>query len=404
MNIFAEAELSAHLNGLLNDMRQTIRGEDKNQLLNVNESDYINYLVSRYRIDPLVLHQDQVHVTTREEMIPAERFSGDFYTRPGARYSKQVITYHLPFSGESRLLHLAPSSGLVWSIEVELVNGEILFDLVNWRDDPEEIKRQADGNLRSIAQQAVNVVREVEAYNASLDQRVTEQVGARKQELLKQSNLLEQLGVPFKTKSTVPETFVIPTPRRKPVIAKPAAPVGPYAPEPTLDDATYRHILKLCQGTGTEIERHPSIYTGKDEETLRDHFIMVLSPHFESVTGETFNKQGKTDILIRHEGKNVFVAECKFWRGAKQHIETIDQVLSYLTWRDSKAAILYFVKNKNLDPVLKQVGEETPKHSAFVEQKGTPMEGWVDYRFHLPKDKSRSVFLAILCFHFPEDA
>lgn len=131
---------------------------------------------------------------------------------------------------------------------------------------------------------------------------------------------------------------------------------------------------------------------------------MVLSPHFESVTGETFNKQGKTDILIRHEGKNVFVAECKFWRGSKQHIETIDQVLSYLTWRDSKAAVLYFVKNKNLDPVLRQVVEETPKHSAFIEHKGTPTEGWFDYRFHFLKDETRNVYLAILCFHFPEDA
>ena len=88
---------------------------------------------------------------------------------------------------------------------------------------------------------------------------------------------------------------------------------------------------------------------------MRDHFIMVLSPHFDSVTGETFNKAGKTDILIRYEEMNAFVAECKYWRGSKQHSETIDQVLSYLTWRDSKAAILYFVKSKNLDPVLKQI-------------------------------------------------
>lgn len=402
MNIFAEAELSSHLDALVENMRRAVRAEDRNQLLNVNEPDYIKYLLSRYQIEPLVLHQDQVYVTTREQMIRGERFPQDFYGA-AATSSKQVITYHLPFSGETRLLHLAPSSGLVWSMNVEMQNNEILFDIVNWRGDPQEIKREADGNLRNMAQQAVNVAREVEAYNSALEQRITEQVRARKQELLKQSNLLEQLGVPFKSKNAVPETFAVPTPRRKPVIAKPAAPVGSYAPEPTLDDATYRHILKLCQGTGTEIERHPSIYTDKDEETLRDHFIMVLSPHFESVTGETFNKQGKTDILIRHEGKNVFVAECKFWRGAKQHVETIDQVLSYLTWRDSKAAVLYFVKNKNLDPVLKQVAEETPKHSAFVEHKGMPMEGWFDYRFHLLTDETRNVYLAILCFHFPED-
>ena len=77
-------------------------------------------------------------------------------------------------------------------------------------------------------------------------------------------------------------------------------------------------------------------------------------------------------------------------------------MLSYLTWRASKAAILYFVKNKNFDPVLKQISEDTPKHPAFVEHRGNPREGWLDYRFHLLKDSSRNVYLAVLCFHFPE--
>jgi hypothetical protein len=129
---------------------------------------------------------------------------------------------------------------------------------------------------------------------------------------------------------------------------------------------------------------------------------VTLSPHFESVTGETFNKQGKTDILIRHQGMNVFIGECKFWRGARQHATTIDQILSYLTWRDSKAAILYFIKNTKLDPVLNQIADETLKHAAFVERKGSPSEGWLDYRFHLLNDDTRNVYLAILCFHFPE--
>jgi hypothetical protein len=404
MKIFAEGELRGHLDGLLHDMHRTIRAESKEQLLNSNEPDYIKYLVSSYRIEPLSLHESQIHITAREQMMRAERFPGGFHVREGAAYSKQVITYHLPFSGEPRILYLAPSSRILWTMDVEIRNQEILFEIVNWQDDSELIKREAEGNLRSIRQQTGNAVREVEAYNAGLERRVTEQVRARKGELLKQANLLEQLGVPFKSKDEVPETFAIAAPRRKPVVSRPVAAVGPYAPEPALDDATYRHILKLCEGTGTEIERHPAIYAGKDEETLRDHFIMVLSPHFDSVTGETFNREGKTDILIRHEGKNVFVAECKFWRGSKQNTDTIDQVLSYLTWRDSKAAILYFVKNKNFDPVLKQMSEEMPKHPAFVEHRGTPTEGWFDYRFHLLKDESRNVYLAVLCFHFPESA
>src|ERR1700738_805507 len=35
---------------------------------------------------------------------------------------------------------------------------------------------------------------------------------------------------------------------------------------------------------------------------------------------------GKTDILIRKDGKNVFIAECKFWKGEKAFLETIDQI------------------------------------------------------------------------------
>ena len=402
MRIFAEGELRNHLEERLHDMQRAVLAEGTNQLLNVNELDYVEFLVSQYCVEPLVLHQHLLHVTAREEMIQANRFPRDFDVRDGAAYSKQVVTYHLPFSGQSRLLSLTPSTSIMWSTNVQIQGGEILFDIVNWRNDPEEIKREAAENLRNIERQASYIAREVDAYNSVLQQRATECISARKQVLLKQANLLERLGVPFKTRKEVPETFAIPALQKKAIISKPSAPVSPYTPEPALDDATYRQILKLCQGTGTEIERHPGIYEGKDEETMRDHFIMVLSPHFDSVTGETFNKAGKTDILIRYEGMNAFVAECKYWRGSKQHSETIDQVLSYLTWRDSKAAILYFVKSKNLDPVLKQISEETPKHPAFVEHMGMPAEGWHDYRFHLLKDNTRNVYLAVLCFHFPQ--
>ena len=150
-------------------------------------------------------------------------------------------------------------------------------------------------------------------------------------------------------------------------------------------------------------ERLPSTYAGKDEETLRDHLIMVLEPRFEiSTTGETFNKSGKTDILMRHEGKNVFVAECKFWRGQKQHHKTIDQLLSYLTWRDSKTAIIYFVDTKEIAAPLEAISDSTPSHTCFVAKNGRPEEAWFRYALHLPGDQSRPVHVSILCFHLPK--
>ena len=68
---------------------------------------------------------------------------------------------------------------------------------------------------------------------------------------------------------------------------------------------------------------------------------MQLNGNYEGqAAGETFNYQGKTDILIRSGDRNIFIAERKFWNGPAKPTKTIDQLLGYLSWRDSKAAIL----------------------------------------------------------------
>jgi hypothetical protein len=52
-----------------------------------------------------------------------------------------------------------------------------------------------------------------------------------------------------------------------------------------------------------------------------------------------FNAAGKTGILIRAEDRHFFIAECKIWRGLKTVREALTQLLAYLTWRDTKAAL-----------------------------------------------------------------
>lgn len=153
---------------------------------------------------------------------------------------------------------------------------------------------------------------------------------------------------------------------------------------------------------GKQFERLPSTYAGKDEEHLRDHMLLILEPNFEgSATGETFNKKGKTDILLRHEGSNIFVAELKYWHGKKAYLDTITQLLSYLTWRDSKADIVIFVSNKDFTSVLNTIRESThehPNYLGFVEEID---EGWFQYRFHINDDTNREVSFAVQAFHLP---
>jgi len=50
-------------------LRTRIEGENQNYLLNVNEKDYIDHLVSEVQIEPLVIDFDGVHVSFAEKQI-----------------------------------------------------------------------------------------------------------------------------------------------------------------------------------------------------------------------------------------------------------------------------------------------------------------------------------------------
>jgi hypothetical protein len=67
--IFAEQELRHYLDSLLADLAHTVNAEEKNKLLNVNEADFVEYLVSEYELEPITLHMDEVHISDREAMV-----------------------------------------------------------------------------------------------------------------------------------------------------------------------------------------------------------------------------------------------------------------------------------------------------------------------------------------------
>lgn len=140
-----------------------------------------------------------------------------------------------------------------------------------------------------------------------------------------------------------------------------------------------------------------------DEEGIRTAILVVLNSHYDgSATGETFNKGGKTDILIRSLGGNVFVAECKFWKGNKAFQETIDQLLSYVTWRDTKAAVVVFNRNKDFSNVLAEIplaAESHPKHKRKLQFAGKCQVS--RNIFAHPDDSNREITLTVLAFDVP---
>ena len=146
----------------------------------------------------------------------------------------------------------------------------------------------------------------------------------------------------------------------------------------------------------------PSAFNTMDEESLRSHFLVQLNAQYEGqATGETFNHEGKTDILLRVDGRNIFIAECKFWGGPKKLRETIDQLLSYSSWRDTKTAVIVFNRRKNFSAVLSAITPVLEAHPNF--KRLMPVTGETRFRavFSQPSDPLRELLITVLGFDVP---
>ena len=177
---------------------------------------------------------------------------------------------------------------------------------------------------------------------------------------------------------------------------------GPFTPEPALAREDYEEILRIMKSMVQVMELSPHAFRDMGEEDLRTHFLVQLNGRFSGqATGETFNFQGKTDILIRTAGKNVFIAECKFWKGETGFLATVDQLFSYLSWRDTKAAILMFNRNNDFSAVLEKIRDIVPRHPSFKRELGKADETTFRYVLAQPNDSSREIAVTVLAFDVP---
>jgi len=175
---------------------------------------------------------------------------------------------------------------------------------------------------------------------------------------------------------------------------------------PTIESPNeiYKDILRIFCEYGRDLETKPRVFTGQTEEGLRDHFLTNLTGRYEktTATGETFNKGGKTDILLKdHFGNNLFIAECKRWTGSSGFQSAISQLFdNYISWRDTNLALLFFVDNKDFSNVLSQVEHEARKHPFFMQFTDRNNETNFSFIFRQKDDVQRQVSLEVMLFHF----
>lgn len=391
------------------NIENEINSQSDNYILNVNVDDYTAHLTQKYSLDIPEFHFDNVSVDSVEKDIPGDRFPRyEFMISDTSRmFRKEVFIYHIPYSGNIDLLQLRPNPMTLMSYDAKIDTRQrcVLIEIINFYNDPAKIKSQYSQEVGYLTSNYQNIRNNCSNFNNGLQSFIKGSIENRKQQILKKNSLLSSLGVPIRKKEGVAETFSVPNPKLKEkIIVKPIVHEKNFKPEPALDDNNFQKILKIINDVGKNFERLPSTYKGKSEEDIRDHILLILDPNFElgSAGGETFNKSGKTDILLRYDSSIVFVGECKYWKGEKVFLKTIDQLLGYLTWRNSKVAVINFVQNNEFSDVLDKVKTSIKTHPNYLKELKANDETWFNYKFHLNGDRNREIDLAVISFHLPK--
>ena len=186
MRLFHESNLRDVLENRKANLKQEIESQEHNYLLNANETQLAAHFANKYRIEPLVLYEDEVYATDQKTMIPAEQFD----TFLGEACPRQVVRFHISFTGDSDLLKCMPSRGIPWTQDVPVENAEVCFDVIVRSDDPVEVKQDWESFLEALRTQVGYSTTEINAYNARLEEEVAEMIRGWKDELLKRGHLL----------------------------------------------------------------------------------------------------------------------------------------------------------------------------------------------------------------------
>jgi hypothetical protein len=380
---------------------------DGSKLLNSNLEELCNYFEEKYKICDLLIVEDQITTEQNEIQIDISqnedfmRFNG----RTGPYYVKgTAISYYIPFEGDNDLFNFRPSRYYMGSLVGTVGSREIILTYVRRDHNAEAVKSEFSRDLDEIRHYLEWISVDISGYNSSILKGANDRIASRREKLLRDHGMVASLGFPLRRRENIPQTYSVPTARKKIPLPKLPESKTPFAPEPTLDMQNYEQILSIISSMVTVIEQSPRAFRDMGEEDLRQHFLVQLNGQYQGqATGETFNLSGKTDILIRDNGKNIFIAECKFWKGPDSLRKALDQLLSYATWRDTKLALIVFNRDRDLSIVLQKIPEVIkafPKYKKFLSQ---PSETEFRFILHHPDDVDRELYLTILVFEVPKD-
>jgi hypothetical protein len=397
--LFSNNPLDSALEATTKKVTDRLDRWDHDALLNAAQADVIEELIDEATVECPRLRRDQAWMPPSSEVVQTFNNYGLAVERRERRVPQ--LTLVVPFEGEKCVFTLRPGRFAPNPPRAaDLTDQELRLTLDGELADPLAARAFFDSQLDGIEKWLAWSREQIDAHNTQIRDTVPGLVSRRRLHLLATRDLQAEIGFPVRRRPDA-DTYSVPIKRRKLQPVRP--PQGPssasFRPEPVMAAADYEAALAVLRNSRNALERNPSTVEKFAEEQIRDVLLINLNAQFEgSAAGEVFNGDGKTDILIRVEDRNVFIGECKVWGGPGTMDEALEQIFKYLVWRDTKAAILLFIRNKDVTAVIKKAVEKIEAHPNYKRRGPAKSDERLDFIMHATGDPEREINLALLPF------
>ncbi len=402
--LFAGNRLSEVFTAAVSRAMERLAAWPPNDLLNTAEADVTDELVGLATGEAPSLVRDEARFEELpvEVMVEARDFGREFQAI-GTRFTLVV-----PVTGDPSLFGMRASRFSAGELRgsIDPFDRVLRLHCVN-PDNGGEARAYFERTLDEIEKRLEWTRADIQRHNQQVAKQLAAAVAQRRAKLLRDRDLQASIGYPIMKRPDA-DSYSVPLKPRKITPSRPVRPAGgsnAYVPEPVIDDAEYETVLAVLRNARNALERSPSMSAKLDEEETRDLLLVMLNAQFEGkAAGEVFNCTGKTDILVRDGDRNVFIGECKIfdpkYKQSVDHVVTsaLDQLLGYLAWRDTKAALLLFIRDANVSAVVSKALVAIRSHPNHKRSGNISTEERHDFVLHASGDTNREIHLAFLPF------
>lgn len=379
--MFGQASISDYYRQLQDNVRSEVLRETEEQILGTDVEELAQYIYEKYALSPIEIDSERETSWDLEDYlqdIPEQRRES-FYSGQGTLHDFQCqrAIVEVPILPNKDLQTISRLQGSTYSMSYSDSDFRWGANAISRSFETKGYQLQMDE--RSIANEVKRVLQTIQDTihwkNESILKENKELLGHAKFHIQQRRGALEQnkerlaaltktIDIPLKKKSSAGAQVirVSQTPLVQRVKPKPTLPE-----QYVLDAERVKDIITLLDNQARSFEKTPKVFNSLGEEALRDILLSNLNSVFEGgATGETFSKNGKTDIHLNIAKGNILICECKIWGGQALYAETINQLRGYLTWRQNYGIVITFVRNKDFTKTLTDSEAAIKAHPSYL--------------------------------------